>query len=80
MSHTKTRKSPCSSGFLCVMLLDSADSGVRLSAYKVKRLEQYANNMVDYHQVMDLLPTLSHLYFSGIVRVHLSAVQEVSLC
>ena len=80
MSHTKTCKAHAHPVFLCGVISDSSDSGVRLSAYKVKRLEQYANNMVDYHQVMDLLPTLSHLYFSGIVRVHLSAVQEVSLC
>lgn len=58
---------------------DTTYPGAKLSAYKVKRLEQYANNMVDYHQVMDLLPTLAHLYFSGDIRVHLSAVQEVSL-
>ena len=57
---------------------ESAVPGARLSAYKVKRLEQYANNLVDYHQVMDLLPALAHLYFSGAIRVHLSVVQEVS--
>lgn len=27
------------------------------------RLSQYARNMIDYHLIMDLLPTLAFLYF-----------------
>lgn len=35
------------------------------SAYDLKRLESYANNMLDYHVILDLLPTIAHLYFGG---------------
>ncbi|KAF7726220.1 killer toxin resistant protein [Apophysomyces ossiformis] len=31
--------------------------------YDLKRLESYANNMVDYHVVLDMVPTISELYF-----------------
>jgi len=34
--------------------------------------------MVDYHLIVDLLPTLSRLYFLDQLDVHLSAVQTVS--
>ncbi|KAK7099272.1 RNA cytidine acetyltransferase-like isoform X2 [Littorina saxatilis] len=53
--------------------------GSLLSAYKVKRLEQYAHNLVDYHQIVDLMPTLAQLYFSGKICVHLSVVQDAVL-
>lgn len=31
----------------------------------MKRLVSYSNNMLDYHVILDLLPSLSTLYFSG---------------
>ncbi|CAG8521951.1 6254_t:CDS:10 [Diversispora eburnea] len=34
-------------------------------AYDLKRLESYANNMLDYHVILDLLPTIAHLYFEN---------------
>ena len=34
-----------------------------LSPFDVKRLESYANNQLDYHVILDLLPTLATLYF-----------------
>lgn len=60
------------------------------SSYDLKRLKSYVNNMLDYHAILDLVPTISHNYFlnqlsdteSGkknaekkIERVSLSAVQ-----
>jgi len=36
-----------------------------LSPFDLKRLESYANNMLDYHVVLDLVPTLATLYFAG---------------
>lgn len=52
---------------------------VYLTKYDVKRLEMYSNNLVDYHLVMDLIPTLAHLYFlNHMGSTHLSAVQSVS--
>ncbi|KAG7091927.1 hypothetical protein E1B28_008319 [Marasmius oreades] len=34
-----------------------------LSPFDLKRLESYGNNMLDYHVVLDLLPTISTLFF-----------------
>lgn len=39
-----------------------------LSPFDLKRLEAFGNNMLDYSVIMDLLPTLASLYFSGKVR------------
>lgn len=49
-----------------------------LSPYDMKRLLSYANNMLDYHVILDLLPTLSELYFAQRFpsECHLSAVQS----
>jgi len=49
-----------------------------LSPFDLKRLESYANNMIDYHVVMDLLPTISALYFGHRLGpdVKLNAVQS----
>ena len=30
----------------------------------MKRLESYAKNLVDFHLIMDIVPTLAKLYFS----------------
>ena len=35
-----------------------------ISLFDLKRLESYANNLVDFHLIMDLVPTLAKLYFS----------------
>ncbi|KAH9936596.1 GNAT acetyltransferase 2-domain-containing protein [Fomitopsis serialis] len=49
-----------------------------LSPFDLKRLESYANNMLDYHVILDLLPTVASLYFEKrlVEDVHLSAVQS----
>ncbi|KAI8072480.1 GNAT acetyltransferase 2-domain-containing protein [Gongronella butleri] len=48
------------------------------SPYDLKRLESYANNMLDYHVIMDLVPTIADLYFKGLLpkELHLSGVQS----
>ncbi|KAI9136920.1 putative nucleolar ATPase Kre33 [Paraphysoderma sedebokerense] len=58
------------------------------SSYDLKRLESYANHVLDYHVIIDMVPTISQLYFSGKFvspsksngekpeSVHLSAVQS----
>lgn len=46
--------------------------------YDVKRLELYAQNMVDYHLIVDLLPSISRLYFLNQIDIQLSIVQSVS--
>jgi N-acetyltransferase 10 len=35
-----------------------------ISLFDLKRLESYAKNLVDFHLIMDLVPTLAKLYFS----------------
>ena len=34
-----------------------------ITAYDLKRLESYSRNLVDYHMIMDLVPTLSKIFF-----------------
>lgn len=41
----------------------SSELSMLLSPFDIKRLESYANNMLDYHVILDLLPTLATLYF-----------------
>ena len=51
---------------------------IYLGPFDLKRLESYANNMVDYHVIMDLLPIVSSLYFEKRLgeEVRLGAVQS----
>ncbi len=57
---------------------------ITVSPYDLKRLESYANNMLDYHMIMDLVPTLARAYFSkqlpGTEAITLSPVQSAILC
>ncbi|SCV02863.1 LAME_0H05820g1_1 [Lachancea meyersii CBS 8951] len=52
-----------------------------LSPFDLKRLDSYANNLLDYHVIVDLLPMLSALYFGGKSgsAVNLSSVQSAIL-
>jgi N-acetyltransferase 10 len=50
-----------------------------LSPFDHKRLLSYANNMLDYHVILDLVPTLAYLYFAGRLDVQLSGVQQAIL-
>lgn len=50
-----------------------------MTNYDMKRLELYSQNMVDYHLIVDLLPTLGRLYFTDRINVHLSSVQNVRI-
>ena len=34
-----------------------------ITIFDLKRLESYAKNLVDFHLIMDLVPTLAKLYF-----------------
>lgn len=34
-----------------------------LTPFDLKRLDSYANNMLDYHVIIDLMPTVANLYF-----------------
>ncbi|XP_050438895.1 RNA cytidine acetyltransferase isoform X2 [Adelges cooleyi] len=61
-------------------MLSKMELDIHLSVYDVLRLEKYCNNMADYHLIMDLLPTLSKLYFQNkFGDTHFSAVQKALL-
>jgi len=49
-----------------------------MTPFDLKRLESYANNMLDYHVILDLLPSVASLYFERRLgnEVRLSAVQS----
>ncbi len=52
-----------------------------LTPFDIKRMESYANNMLDYHVVLDLLPTVASLYFTRRLgpEVTLAAAQQAIL-
>jgi N-acetyltransferase 10 len=54
------------------------------SPWDLKRLDSYADNMLDWHVILDLMPRIAELYFSGRIRdgngVKLSGVQQALLC
>ena len=50
-----------------------------LSPFDLKRLDSYANNMLDYHVILDLLPLMAELYFSDRLQISLSGVQRAVL-
>lgn len=62
----------------CLLELGSSELSFLLTPFDVKRLESYANNMLDYHVILDLLPTIASLFFEKRLgeEVHLSAVQS----
>ncbi|KAK9462438.1 GNAT acetyltransferase 2-domain-containing protein [Lipomyces oligophaga] len=45
-----------------IKYITKAEVDSLFSPHDLKRLESYANNLIDYHVVVDLLPTLSQLY------------------
>jgi tRNA(Met) C34 N-acetyltransferase TmcA len=46
--------------------------------FDIKRLRSYAQNLLDYHVILDLLPTVAILYFEKRLgeEVRLSAIQR----
>ncbi|OLL25473.1 RNA cytidine acetyltransferase [Neolecta irregularis DAH-3] len=58
--------------------LTKSELDAMLSPFDLKRLESYANNMLDYHVILDLVPLIANLYFSGrlATSVKLSGVQS----
>ncbi|KAK9245310.1 GNAT acetyltransferase 2-domain-containing protein [Lipomyces tetrasporus] len=47
------------------------------SPYDLKRLESYANNLLDYHVIVDLLPPIAQLYFQNKFRAIISEGTEL---
>lgn len=53
-----------------------------MSPFDLKRLESYASSLLDYHVIVDLLPTISFLYFMNkfpAASVNLSSLQAAIL-
>lgn len=48
------------------------------SPFDLKRLDSYANNLLDYHVILDMVPAIAVMYFSGRLTpgVNLSGVQQ----
>ena len=57
--------------------LTKAELASKLSPFDLKRLESYANNMLDYHVILDLVPILADLYFTGRLKndIKLTGIQ-----
>ncbi|KAL8958089.1 MAG: hypothetical protein Q9193_004785 [Seirophora villosa] len=51
------------------------------SPFDLKRLDSYANNMLDYHVIIDMVPQIAFLYFTGRLApaVALTGVQQAIL-
>ena len=49
-----------------------------MTPFDLKRLDSYAQNMLDYRVILDLVPALAMLYFSGRIRssVKLNGLQK----
>lgn len=64
-----------------VAALDKAELDRQLTPFDLKRLESYANNMLDYHVILDMMPTVASLYFGGRLKadVRLTGVQQCIL-
>lgn len=59
-------------------LLDRAALDAAFSPFDLKRLDSYANNLLDYHVILDLIPTIAEFYFNGRLgdKVNLSGIQQ----
>ncbi|GLV37158.1 lethal (1) G0020 [Carabus blaptoides fortunei] len=69
----KTRK-------LDAKVLTATELDVYMTKYDIKRLEMYSNNLVDYHLIIDLIPTLARIYFlNQMGEVQISSVQSAIL-
>ena len=64
--------------------LGKEDLDALFTPFDLKRLDSYANNMLDYHVILDLMPRISDLFFTGRIKnnhgVRLSGVQQALLC
>lgn len=47
-----------------------------INLYDLKRLEAYCKKLIDFHLILDLLPGLAHLYFSGNLALGFSNLQK----
>lgn len=71
--------------------LDKKSLDELFSPFDLKRLDSYAENMLDYHVILDLLPRIAEMFFRGKLietsadgttgsSIQLSSVQKALLC
>jgi N-acetyltransferase 10 len=48
-------------------MLDKNVLSYFISLADLNRLKSYTKNQVDYHLILDLVPTISRLYFTGVL-------------
>ncbi|KAM8939834.1 RNA cytidine acetyltransferase [Pelodytes ibericus] len=60
--------------------LQRSELDMAFTPYDLKRLEMYSRNMVDYHLIMDLIPSVSRMFFlQQLGGLNLSAAQSALL-
>ncbi|TDH65701.1 hypothetical protein CCR75_009252 [Bremia lactucae] len=60
--------------------ISPVELAMALTPYDVKRLKSYSKNMVDYHMIVDLIPSLARLYFlRRLPQISLSYLQRAIL-
>ncbi|KAL8964869.1 MAG: hypothetical protein Q9197_006771 [Variospora fuerteventurae] len=61
--------------------LTRPDLDAAFSPFDLKRLDSYANNMLDHHVIIDMVPAIAFLYFTGRLApaVALTGVQQAIL-
>ncbi|XP_067902529.1 RNA cytidine acetyltransferase [Heterodontus francisci] len=60
--------------------LSRSELETKFTPYDLKRLEMYSRNMVDYHLIMDMMPSIAQLYFlNQLGGTSLSAAQSALL-
>ncbi|CAF1416813.1 unnamed protein product [Didymodactylos carnosus] len=47
--------------------------------YDLKRMEAYSRNLVDYHLIIDLIPSIAQLYYSNKLQIQLNVIQMAIL-
>lgn len=50
-----------------MITLNNQNLNLFFTLHDIKRLESYSKNLVDYHMIVDLLPSLTRLYFLGMI-------------
>ncbi|GME72895.1 unnamed protein product [Ambrosiozyma monospora] len=61
--------------------LTKAELDSLFTPFDLKRLESYSRNLIDYHVILDLIPSIAYLYFTNKIseEVNLSHVQSAIL-
>ncbi|KAH7321309.1 GNAT acetyltransferase 2-domain-containing protein [Stachybotrys elegans] len=64
-----------------VQPLDKTELDKLMSPFDLKRLESYVRQVLDYHAILDLVPTIANLYFIGKLKgdISLTPVQQIIL-